>query len=812
MRLGRLIATIGQDIRYAARQLYHHPAFTISAVLTIALGVGANTATFSVADAILLRPLPYPHSTRLVLVWNQLLKIGVKQMALSAEDFESFRSDTQTFEATAAFQQRDRTLILPASAERISVIASTPGMLAMLGGVSRIGRSLVADDWRPDQSPVAVISYSLFVRRFSGSRAVIGQHLRLDDQVYTIVGVLPKGFDFTIGGEPADAWTPLAPIAERRKAQLAMLGLLNSGITIPSARQSIGTLANGLVQASHPYSGPHGEDPGFTATVVSLHDHMLGRFQTGATILMCTVALVLLIACVNVSNLLIARAVTREKEIAIRRSLGASPMRLLRQWMTESGLLAIMGTAAGVLAAQVGIRLLQALIPNDFSATTGFAIDGRVLLFTCAISAGICFAFGMVPLVAINDLGTSLRGPARRKGISSLLVSAEVALALMLSIGSGLLLTTLGHLARIDPGFRADRLMTMRITLSGSRYSQLASRIHFFAQLLDRMRHVPGVTAASIVDRLPVFTVGVDTRSGNPFSVDGQPFDPTSPIRQIAHTQTADGNYFQLMGIPLLAGRTFTPMDTADAPPVAIINQELARNVFPKGDALGKHILLGLPGPGARWMTIVGIIGNVRTGALDLPPMPQYYTPVSQDAPSRMFIIVRAETDPLLVIPSALSIVRQLDPEQPVERSETMANHVRDTMGQPRLQASLLTFFALTALFLAAIGIYGVVAHTILQRTKELAIRMALGAGQSNIFQAVLIGELPPVFLGIALGLLGANALTRYLTSTLYEVQPHDPLIAVSSAILLLCVGAVASIFPARRAARIAPMVALRHE
>jgi len=480
--------------------------------------------------------------------------------------------------------------------------------------------------------------------------------------------------------------------------------------------------------------------------------------------------------------------------------------------MTESALLALLGSGIGVLTGMFGIQLLKALFPGDLPVVTTLTVDGRVLLFTTAISVVVCLVFGTAPAVSSGYSGTSLRGFMRRRHISKSLVSIEVALSLLLTIGSGLLLRSFDHLQRIDPGFRPDHLLTMRITLSSARYKQPENRIRFFSRLLQQLRRAPGVVSSSAVDRLPVFTVGVDTRSGNPFSVDGRPFDPNNGAHQIAHTQTVDGAYFRLMNIPLLAGRTFSDSDTAEAAPVAVINQALARSIFPLGDALGKHILLGLPAPGVRWMTIIGIIGDIRTGALDLPPMPQFYTAASQDAPPRMFVVVRTMADPLLIVNTVASVVHQLDLEQPIERAQTMEKHVSDTMGQPRFQASLLTFFAIAALFLASIGIYGVVTHAAIQRTKELGIRMALGADRGHILRTILFEGLRPVLFGIVAGLIGAAAFKRLLTSVLYGVQSDDPSVILAAVAILTCVGTFACMVPAVRSTGTDPMDSLRYE
>jgi putative ABC transport system permease protein len=806
------IGVFRQDLRYAIRQLRSNPGFTVTALLTIALGIGAATTIFSVTDAMILRPLPYPNSNQLMLVWDTLAKIGVRQMPVSAEDFDAFRTNIHIFQSIVAFQQEDRNLITPGSAERVSAISSTPGLLDMLGGVSVIGRSFTQDDWQPDRTSVAIISHSLFMRQFSGDHAVIGNTFRLDDRIYTIVGVLGKDFQFSTGTGAVEIWTPLPPVTDYRKQQFQVLARLNPGIAVSTAQQAITATARRLEQTTHPYRGPNGEDPGYTATVISLHDQLFGSFRRGTLILMSTVMLVLLIACVNVANLLIARGAAREKEMAVRRVLGASRIRLVRQWLTEAALLAFCGGSAGLLASHWGVLLLKPLIPGDLPGIAHIDMNRHVLLFTFAISAAVCVLSGFAPLLTSTPNDASLRGPRRRRRLSNALVSTEVALAFVLIVGSGLLLKSFEHLRRIDPGFRSDHLLTMKISLSGSRYENPAERIHFFSQLQQRLSQLPGVISASAIDRLPVFTVGVDTRSGNPFSVDGHPFNPNSAAQQLAHTQTVEGNYFTTMGIPLLAGRTFSANDTTDAQPVAVINQTLARSIFPQGDAIGRRILLGAPEPGARWMTIVGIIGDVRTGALDLPPMPQFYTPATQDAPPRMFVILRTMLDPLLMEHAAASVVHQVAPEQPVQDIATMQQHVDATMGQPRFQTSLLSFFAASALFLAGIGIYGAVTNATIQRTKEIGIRMALGANHSRVLTTVLAEGLRPVLFGIVVGLTGAILLARLLVTSLYQVGSGDSMTIVAAVLVLGSTAIVACLAPARRATRVSPMETLRFE
>jgi len=421
--------------------------------------------------------------------------------------------------------------------------------------------------------------------------------------------------------------------------------------------------------------------------------------------------------------------------------------------------------------------------------------------------------FGLAPALAATRVSWGLRGSRPRRRISSVLVTAEVALALMLLVGAGLLLKSFTRLREIDPGFHPDHLLTMGIQLSGPRYEDDRRRISYFSEVQERLRSLPGVTAASMVGWLPVARVGADTGSGNPFSIEGRPWNPNGSVRQIAHTSAAGVDYFHTMGIPLLAGRVFSPSDAMDAPQVAVINQTLARGFFPRGDAIGHRILVGAPQPGARWMTIVGIIGDLRTGALDQAPMPQFYWPVAQQRPPRaVSIVLRTVNEPLEMAREAAGVIRLIDPDQPVYDVTTMEKRVEESAGQPRFQTVLLGFFAIAALFLAAVGIYGVVAHSTAQRTKEIGIRMALGADATWVVASVLADGLRPVLVGVAIGFAGAVVLTRLLSSVLYQVTPHDPLTFGGAVVVLAGIAAAACVAPARRAALVDPMNALREE
>ena len=799
------------DLRYTLRQLRRSPGFAVAAVLTLALGIGANTAIFSVADAVLLRPLPYPHAGRLVMIWDQLWNIGVRQLPVSLANYEAYRADGRIFEASAIYQDNTRNLTGAGTAERIEVRSFSPGLFEMLGGRIAIGRALGSDDWQPQRNSVVILSHKLFARRYGSNPGIVGQTIRVDDRLYSVVGVMAPD------QEDVDVWTPLPPVAEPYAWQFRVMARLRPGVSIEAAQESVTAAAKHLDETMHPYRGPNGEDAGYHAAVISLRRQLLGDYRAGTLMLFGAVALVLLIACVNVANLLVARATAREKEIAVRRALGASGARLVRQWMTEAGVLALVGGVAGVTASYGGVSMLRAITPGDLPAVARIGVDGRALVFTIVISCLVCLLFGLAPSLTATRVNWGLRGSRPRRRTSSVLVTAEVALALVLLVGAGLLLKSFTRLREINPGFRTDHLLTMRMQLSGPRYQDARHRISYFSELQRRLRTLPGVIAVSMVGGLPVAPVGADTSGGNPFSIEGRPWSPNGPVRQIAHTTAAGLDYFHTMGIPLLAGRVFADADTLDAPRVAVINQALARGFFPHGDAIGHRILLGAPQPGARWMTIVGIIGDLRTGALDQAPMPQFYWPLAQPdsqamPSSAISVVLRTANEPLDMAREATAVIRLIDPDQPVYDVSTMERRVEESVGQPRFQTVLLGFFAVAALFLAGVGIYGVVAHSTAGRTKEIGIRMALGADATWVVASVLADGLRPVLVGLALGFAGAVVLTRLLSSVLYQVTPHDPSTFVTAVFVLAAIAGAACLGPARRAALADPMNALREE
>jgi putative ABC transport system permease protein len=789
------------DLRYALRSLSRAPGFAIAAILTLALGIGANTAIFSVVDAVLLRPLPYPDPSRLVMVWDELTKLGVERLGLSAEIYHQYAAQS-VFEKTASFRTFDRTFTTPENVERLSAIMATPSLFELLGAKPEIGRVFTHDDGEA----VAVISHSLFLREFAGYPGVAGKKIQVDDRTYTVIGVLPPGFGFGNGSTPIEIWTP---IWNSTMGGLSMLALMRPGVSLPAAQSAIDASVKHLNETVHPHWGPNGEDPGFRASVIPLHDELLGNFRVTTLTLLCAVAAVLLIACANVANLLLARAVAREKETAVRRALGATEARLIQQWLTEAALLTLIGGALGSIAAIWGVRTLTLLSP---AALPTLGVDARALLFTLAISLLACLFFGLAPGLAPGARRVAPTRPRRRA--ASLLITSEVALAIMLLVGAGLLLKSYARLRHVDPGFNPEHVLTMRIQYPPTRPLMRTRLAAFFTELCDRVATIPGVVSAGAVSNLPV-SGGVmgpgGGRGGNPFSIEGQRWHPDSPVPQMAHTQIIDPEYFRAMQIPLLQGRYFSPADNASAPAVTVVNETLARGFFPKG-AVGHQILLGAPQPNSTWLTIVGVVGDVKTVALSNETMPQFYTPVAQDGSTAMSLVIRTALDPATIARSVQQVVRGIDPTLPVYDVVTMDDRIAKSIGQPRFETTLLTFFAASALFLAAIGIFGVVAHSTAQRTHEIGIRMALGADRARVIQTVMRDGLRPVIFGIALGLGGAFLTATLIKSALFQVAATDPQSFLIASALLTLVATAACLVPATRATKVDPSIALREQ
>lgn len=807
-------------LRYALRTLSRSPGFSAAAILTLALGIGANTAIFSVVDAILLRPLPFPHSDRIVTVWDKLVKYNLPRRSPEYHTADAYRRLDNIFESSGGFFGFEDVVTTSGVAERVAVVDVTKEVFPMLAPRVAVGRIFTPDEYRSGADRVVLLGHSLFLRRFAGDPSVIGKSIRLGQTSRRVVGIMAPDFEFTSGA--VDVWIPV-PLDTRQSWGNAtrMIALLKPGVSLRTAQAALDVAAKHVDETEHPYAGPHGEDAGYGVTVITLHQTLFGDFRAVTVILLCAVAAVLLIACVNVANLLLVRAVSREKETTIRRALGATRARLTAQWLTESAVLALAGGILGSLAALWSVKLLVRLSPAALPGIAKIGIDKRALAFTAVACCVACFLFGLAPAFASVRMGWGSRGVTRQsRRAASLLVAAEVALAVMLMVGSGLLLKSFSRLIRVDPGFNPSRLLIMNADFS--RGTSRAERVRFYTQLRDKLAAIPGVARATVGD-FPVGGGGVNAGSGDPFGIKGKSYDAaTGPVTQFASLSAAGVDYFRTFEIPMRAGREFTSEDAVAAnqgppgpaneyPRVVIVNETLARTFFPHG-AVGEQI--GVPPPCRDtkcdfvWMTIVGVAGDVKTRRLDMAARPQIYIPQPQTGG----IILRAVGEPMPLARAAAEVIHSAEPDMAVYNVRTMEDRISATVSQPRFATAVVSFFAFAALFLAAVGIFGVVAHSTAQRTQEIGIRMALGADGARVVRTVILDGMRPVLFGVVLGLGGALALSRVFSSLLFDVRATDPPVFVLTAILLAVVAVAACFGPARRAARVDPMIALRAE
>jgi putative ABC transport system permease protein len=805
-----------RDIRYAFRILLRDPGFASIAIVALALGIGANTAIFSVVNAALLRPLPYPDGARLMVVWDRLSKLGIAQFPVSYANYLDYKAGNRVFEDVAAFSVAEFNLTTAEQAARVPGVYVSANLLGMLGAGPAVGRIFLPEENASGHDNVVVLSDSLWRRRFGGDPGVLGKTIMLDGNALQIVGILPRAFAFAPVNPPPEVWMPLRPPPDpgRTAGALELIARLKFGVTVEQARADMAAVAHGVEERYHPYRGPHGEDAGYGVNATPLRDELYGGMRRGLLVLLTAVAFVLLIACANVANLLLVRTSGRRREIAVRRALGAGPLRLARQLLVEGVTLSLAGGVLGLLLAFWGVSALPALMPAGLPRLETIPLDARVLSFTLLVSLVTGLAFGVAPLVegsgrhlteALKEGGRGLAGGTRSGRLRHFLITAEIALSLVLVIGAGLLIKSFVRLTGVDPGFHAQHLITARISLPESQYREDHLVTALFHDLVERTRAVPGVQSASVVSRLPL-TGGP---GGDPFSIEGRPYDASSRTPQVANQQVVGADYFRTMQIPLLAGRVLAERDPR---PVTVINQTMARGFWPAApsDAIGRRIMLGAPRPGALWFTIVGIVGDVRNSSLDAQSLPQMYVPV-EHAPARsMALVIRTAGDPENVVAAVRAQIFSFVPNLPLYDVKTMAEREAVTVAQPRFQTMLLSLFAALAVALAAIGIYGVIAQSVAQRTHEIGIRMALGAQPASVLKLVLREGLIVGIAGLALGLAATLATVRLLSGLLYEVPVFDPATLLVASVLLMAVVLAACYIPARRAARLDPMIALR--
>jgi predicted permease len=811
-----------QDVRYGLRQLRRNPGFTAVAVLTLALGIGANTLIFSVVNAAVLHPLPFRDANKLVTLWVTSSNFGYTGPgSLTDPDYMEWRKQNRVFGDIAAFRGQPSNLTGVGEPLRLTGAAISPSLLRALGVNPVLGRPFAEEEAGADRNRVALLSDKLWRSRFGSNPSAVGKAIKLDGDFFIVVGVMPAGFTFP---NDADVWVPLTLSSDAHNATLQVVARLKPGVSIGRARTDVALIAKRLDQQRHRQSGDWEEQ----TTLVPLGDEVASALRTSLLVLLGAVGLVLLIACANVANLFLGRAATRQREIAIRKALGAGRSRIIRQMLTESVMMAALGGGLGLLLAIMGHRFLADAAPllpwntQSPAATARIAsggIDFWVLGFTLALSVLTAVLFGITPALRASrsELTDSLKEAARGSSMGRAgsrlrdgIVLAEVALALILLVGAGLLIRSFLSLMKVDPGFSPQNVLTMNISLPDSRYRDPDSMIAFEQQAIGRLQTLPGVKYASGVFGLPL---GSGAVAGD-FTVEGQPAPTPGTPPFIAAKKVIGGDYFRALGIPLIKGRYFDAHDSESAAHVVVVSQSLAHHYWPHGDAIGKRLKPGFEDD--AWCTVVGIVGDTKQYSLDETPAPSMYLPYAQaPAPFLMedsTLVVRTTLQPLGLVNEARHAVESVDPDLPVFEVATMEQLVYRSASSPRFNTVLLGLFAALALILAAIGIYGVMSYSVTQRTHEIGVRMALGAKARDVVRQTIAQGMRQTLAGILLGLAGAFVLTRFLSSLLYGVRPSDPATFLAVSLVLLAVALLACYIPARRAATVDPMVALRHE
>ena len=802
------------DFRYAFRLLAKSPSFSAIAIITLALGIGANTAIFTVVNAVLLRPLPFRDSSGLMIVAE---KSSFPIISTSYENYVDWRNQSHSFASLEATRGTTITLTGAGQPERLNARMITAPLLALLGVDAHIGRPFRPDEDRAGGAPVVLLSYGLWQRRFGGAIDVLGKSIDLDSRQYSIVGVLPRGFELL---QPAEVFLPLTPWAATLPDDrnwhpgIMVVGRLQAGVTREQARTGMVTITKRLEQQYPDYN------TGTSADVVPLQEQMVQNIRPALILLLGAVSFVLLIACANVANLLLSRAASRGREVAIRTSMGATRGRIIRQLLTESVLLSLAGGLLGLLFAWASLGPLLKISAGTVPQVFSVGLDRSVLIFTILVSVITGLVFGIAPAFRTTkiDLRETLNegsrgstaGP-RHYRLHGALISIETALAMSLLVGSGLFLRSFSRMQDVSLGFQADHLLVADLPLSESAYARPEQRYGFYDRLIERARTLSGVRAAAAASFLPVSGGGGLIH----FNISGHP-PKTAHDYVAAGYRAVTANYFETLGVPLLQGRLIHPADNEKSPSVVVINAAMAHVYFPNENPLGKRMQIGAtPDNQIPTMEIVGVVGDVTQG-LGLEPKAEMYVPyqqLDQLLPIfQMSIVLRTAGDPHLQAAALRSVLAEIDPNQPLVKVRTMEDNMAATVAQPRFRTWLIGIFAALALTLAAVGIYGVTSYSVTQRTSEIGIRVALGAQPADIFR-ILVGEgLRFALIGVAVGLITTLVLTRLLASFLYGVSASDPLIFSSVALLMIAISAAASFFPARRATRVDPVVALRHE
>ena len=808
------------DFRFGLRALRRSPGFAVGAILVLALGIGANTAIFSIVNAVLLRPLPYEDSSRLVQVWHvppAKSFPGITLFSVSPANYLDWQAQSSSFDSMAIYGGQELTFGGKDQPEMLQTSNVAPEFFSVLRARPMMGRVFTSEENRPGSNHVIVLGYKFWRDRFGADPNIVGRDITLDSRPYSVVGVMPEKFRFP---SFAEAWVPIGWTNEQRAVRgnhnFLVIGRLKSGVDITRAKSELATISTRLEQL-YPE-----DDKGWGATVVPLREQLVGDVRTALLVLLGAVAFVLLIACANVANLVLAKTLARRREIAIRSSLGASRPAILRNILTETVLLSVVGGALGFLLARVTLDISLRLLAGHLPAFAEITLDTRVLAFTLLLSVIAGVLAGLIPSlrfsrVDVNEglkLGQS-RGSSDSGGKTrNLLVVSEVALSLVLLVGAGLMVRTLLELRSVSPGFDSSKVLTMDVSITRTKFPTPVAMINFFNEALQRVRAVPGIESAGVIDSLPLDGGG----SHQPFSIEGRPVLPMADQPEVDVRLISPG-YLPAMRVPVIRGRDFAGSDVAGRPGAALISESLARRFWPNEDPIGKHLTLTFSSDVVR--EVVGIVGNVKLDSLDeTRPVDTIYVALAQITPTRgstfesfgLTLAARATTEPHAVVSGVTDAIHQVGPDVPVLKVLSMDEVIAQSVSPQRFNVLLLSSFAGLALLLAAVGIYGVLSYTVRRRVREIGIRMALGATDSDVLKLVVADGMKPILLGVVIGLAAALALSRLITSLIFGVRPTDPLTFGAVAFILVAVGILANIVPAYTATRIEPVRTLRDE
>ncbi|MGZ4872509.1 MAG: ABC transporter permease [Candidatus Angelobacter sp.] len=822
------MSILARDLRYAFRAFAKSPGFTVAAILSLAIGIGANTAIFSITSALLLRPLPYKDADRLVILWNTSPGLGITQDWFSSAQYFDIKNNHHGLEQVALAIGGNYNLTGEGDPERVGVVRVSNNLLPMLGARPAQGRLFTPEDDRYGGPNVVILGYGIWVRRYASNPNMVGRHIIINSHVYEVVGVLPKSFSLprevmpTLdGAEQSDLLLPMPQIPnlseDRGHEDYNIIGKLRPGVSIEQARAEMNTITARLRQAHPEVYPPNG---GLTFVILPLLEQVVGNVRHTLWLLLAAVGCVLLIACVNVANLLLSRAVGRRREVAIRTAVGASTGRIIRQLLTESVLLALCGGILGVLFAFISIHWTHVLGPKSVPRLAEIGVRGDALLFTLLISVASGVLFGLAPALRIArvDLLTTLkdsdRGSAgasamwgRGNNLRRLLVIVELAISVVVLVVAGLLLRSFIRLQHVSPGFNPGNVLTLELTLSGDKYKDPAVSRAACRQILENLEHLPGAVAAGGVSSLPLS----EMFAWGPITVEGRVPPPGEKFIN-ADERVVAGHYFETMQIPLLKGRLFNDQDTEDKPRVVLVDEFMAQQLWPNQDPLGKRISFGDLASRREWATVVGVVGRIKQDALDSDSRIAFYLPHSQYISRLLNIVLRTTTDPASLTSAVAHELHEVDRDLPLYGVVTMEERVAGSLARRRFTTVLLAMFAGFALALATIGIYGVMAYLVIQGTREIGIRMALGATQRTVLRLVVKQGMMLALCGVGVGLIAALAFSRLVSGLLFGVRATDPLTFVAITVLLTLVALLASYIPARRAARIDPMISLRCE